>query len=108
MSRKVRLIALAAFASSSLSFAQPRTVELEAESGAASIDRTTQTEDLRFRNDGYERMTVPVRVSGSGPYRFLVDTGADRTAISHEVAAELNLKPGISASMHTVAGVSTV
>ena len=29
------------------------------------------------QGDGYDRMTVPVRVSGHGPYRFLIDTGAD-------------------------------
>ncbi|HEX6073117.1 MAG TPA: retroviral-like aspartic protease family protein [Sphingomicrobium sp.] len=86
----------------------PRTTEMQAVSGPAEIDKTTQTEDVRFRNDGYERMTVPVQVSGTGPYRFLVDTGADRTAISRDLARKLNLKAGEDQSLHSIGGVSTV
>jgi predicted aspartyl protease len=72
------------------------------------IDKSTQTQDIRFKNEEFDRMTVPVRVSGTGPYRFLVDTGADRTAISAELAARLNLSSGPDARVHGVAGVSTV
>jgi predicted aspartyl protease len=81
---------------------------MQAVSGPAEVDRTTQTEDVKFRNEVYDRMTVPVRLSGTGPYRFLVDTGADRTAISRQLAAQLNLVRGISAELHSVAGVSMV
>jgi predicted aspartyl protease len=73
-----------------------------------SVDSTTQTEDVGFRNDGFERMTVAVRVSGNGPYRFLVDTGADRTAVSRELAGKLKLPPGRTESLHTLGGVSGV
>lgn len=71
------------------------------------VDKTTQTEDVRLTNEA-ERMTVPVRLSGVGPFRFLVDTGADRTAISREVAERLKLVPDSTASLHTAVGVSTV
>ena len=53
-------------------------------------------------------MTVPVRLSGVGPFRFLVDTGADRTAVSRELAGRLGLVQGDIASLHTVTGVSSV
>jgi predicted aspartyl protease len=53
-------------------------------------------------------MTVPVRLSGVGPFRFLVDTGADRTAISRELAGRLGLTRGDGAAVHTVAGISQV
>ena len=76
--------------------------------GEKSIDKTTQTEDIAFRNDGYERMTVPVSLQNSGPYRFLVDTGADRTAISHELATKLKLPAGKTAALHTPAGISSI
>ena len=76
--------------------------------GQKAIDSTTQTKDLEFRNDGYQRMTVPVRLSGTGPYHFLVDTGADRSAISRELAARLKLPAGRQASLHTPAGISTI
>jgi predicted aspartyl protease len=49
-----------------------------------------------------------VRVGGFGPFRFLVDTGADRTAISNELAGRLGLSKGERASIHTVAGVARV
>jgi predicted aspartyl protease len=76
--------------------------------GEKAIDKSTQTEDVSFRDDGYERMTVPVRLSNTGPYRFLVDTGADRTAISRELAGRLKLAPGKRASLHTPAGISNI
>ena len=74
--------------------AQTRTTTDQASTGAAPIDQTTQTEDVKYKSDAAERMTVPVLLSGTGPYRFLVDTGADRTAISREIASSLGLPPG--------------
>ena len=88
--------------------AQDRTTELQAAKDTAAIDRTTQTEDVRFKTDRTERMTVPVRVAGSGPYRFLVDTGADRTAVSRELAARLKLPAGSKAELHSITGQTQV
>ncbi|HEU0284619.1 MAG TPA: aspartyl protease family protein, partial [Sphingomicrobium sp.] len=68
-----------------------RTQEYEAVSQQDQVDRTTQATDLRFKGDGHDRMTVPVLVAGHGPYRFLIDTGADRTAISSDLARQLRL-----------------
>src|SRR5205085_3775406 len=72
------------------------------------IDSTTQTEDVTFKNDGYERMTVSVTVSETGPYQFLVDTGADRTAVSQVLADRLRLIRSAPVRLHSVAGVSDV
>ena len=102
------VLALSAFGCSSALFAQTATTQMQAVSGPAEVDKTTQTEDVKFRTEAYERMTVPVRLSGTGPYRFLVDTGADRTAISRQLAAQLKLASGVDAELHSVAGVSTV
>ncbi|HEX2790569.1 MAG TPA: aspartyl protease family protein [Steroidobacteraceae bacterium] len=44
--------------------------------------------------DTAEHLTVDVRIDGAGPFRFVVDTGADRTVISEEVAASLGLVRG--------------
>jgi hypothetical protein len=41
-----------------------------------------------------DRLTVPVRINGQGPYHFVVDTGADRTVLATEVGAELGLARG--------------
>ena len=72
------------------------------------VDETTQAQDVRIRTDVNDRMTVPVTLSGVGPFRFLVDTGADRTAISSAVAARLGLDAGEAANLHTMTGMSTV
>lgn len=102
------LLVVSAMAIAASVQAQPATTRLEAVSGIPNVDRTTQTEDVRFKTDLNDRLTVPVRLSGTGPYRFLVDTGADRTAISRELAGKLKLVSGGDASVHSIAGVSTV
>ncbi len=55
--------------------------------------------------DLYSRMTVPVTVNGQGPYPFVVDTGANRTVISRELADSLGLPPGDPLPVNGVAGV---
>jgi predicted aspartyl protease len=107
MTRALFLMPIGLLASASAAIAVQNTTEVEAV-GQTAIDTTTQTEDVRFRDDGFDRMTVPVHVSGNGPYRFLVDTGADRSAVSRELAGKLKLPPGRSASLHTLGGVSSV
>lgn len=72
------------------------------------VDSTTQAQDVKIRKDVNDRMTVPVQVEGTGPFRFLVDTGADRTAISRDVAARTGLVVGETAALHTMTGVSNV
>ena len=106
--RSVFVLGLAAAAASSVLGAQTPVTKLEAVSSPSPIDKTTQTEDVAFQTEKYDRMTVPVTVSGTGPYRFLVDTGADRTAISRDIATNLKLEVGLRASLHSVAGVSKV
>ena len=101
-------VALAILASSTALWGQPAATKFDAESGTPAIDEKTQTEDVQFKNEGDDRMTVPVHVSGQGPFRFLVDTGADHTAISREIAGRLGLARNEQAKMHTVAGVSMV
>ncbi|MFL6764771.1 MAG: aspartyl protease family protein [Sphingomicrobium sp.] len=106
MISRVLLLALA-LTSGSAAGAQTATTKLDAVSGVPQIDKTTQTEDVRFRNRD-ERMTVPVRFSGAGPYQFLVDTGADRSAVSRELVARLNLPRAEGAELHSVTGVTSV
>jgi predicted aspartyl protease len=102
------LLSLTVLAGSGAVGAEPPATQNPPQATPGQVDKTTQTEDVRFRNDLYDRMTVPVRLSGTGPYRFLVDTGADRTAISRELAARLKLAAGQNASLHSVTEESTV
>jgi len=102
------LVMILALSCSATLAAQPVTTKLDAVAGVPEIDKTSQTEDLNFKNERDDRLTVPVRLAGAGPYQFLVDTGADRTAVSREIATRLNLQSGDGAELHTVTGVSTV
>jgi predicted aspartyl protease len=103
-----KLVALMMLIGSAPAAAQPAMTKLDAVRGIPKLDETTQTEEVRFKTGTDDRMTVPVRLSGVGPFRFLVDTGADRTAISRQLAGSLGLVRGQSAALHTVTGVSSV
>jgi predicted aspartyl protease len=74
----------------------------------AQVDGTSQAQDVRFHNTNNDRMTVPVRLGGSGPYQFLVDTGADRSAVSSAIVAHLSLAPAAPAQLHSTAGMTIV
>ena len=63
---------------------------------------------VSYRSDETSRMTVPVSITGQGPYRFLVDTGSERTVITRELAERLRLAPGARAEMHSMTEVSSV
>jgi len=97
-----------AAAMSAAAIAQPITTEVEAVRETPQIDSTTTTQDIKFRQDDHGRMTVPVHVAGRGPYRFLVDTGADRTSVSTAMASQLQLTRGRNARLHSITGTSSV
>ena len=73
-----------------------------------TIDKTTIADEVAIRTDDADRMTVSVSVAGRGPYRFLVDTGSERTVISRELASLLRLENGRSAILHSVMGANDV
>ena len=85
---------------------QPNRMETEAV--PTEIDNTTTTDEIPIGKDIGDRMTVKVSVSGQGPYKFLVDTGAERTIISKELAHSLQLADGKGAVLHSVIGVNDV
>lgn len=88
--------------------AQPSTTVFDTVAQPQPVDETTQADDVRLRKEVDDRMTVPVHVAGVGPFRFLVDTGADRTAISSSIAARLGLTAGEAGTLHTMTGTSRV
>jgi predicted aspartyl protease len=61
-----------------------------------------------FANDQYQRMTVPVSIDGMGPYKFVVDTGAERTVIARELAHDLRLGSSGTARLHSMSEVSDI
>lgn len=87
--------------------AEPQKLDVEFGTSGA-VDRTTTSDEIAISTDEGNRMTVSVSVSGKGPYRFLVDTGSERTVISRELAQQLRLSRGRSAILHSVMGANDV
>lgn len=57
------------------------------------------------------RLTVPVALGAKGPYDFIIDTGAERTVVSRELAGSLKLaasRPVMLTSMTGTSRVNTV
>ena len=59
--------------------------------GAAA---STGSGAVRSATEGENRLTTVVYINGRGPFRFLVDTGAERTLIAEEIAMQLALPRG--------------
>jgi predicted aspartyl protease len=67
----------------------------------------TSESSLAFE-DAAARMTVPVTIAGAGPYQFIIDTGAERTVISRELASTLGLTRGRDVRLTAMTGTSNV
>ncbi|WP_114954719.1 retroviral-like aspartic protease family protein [Sphingosinicella terrae] len=87
---------------------QPQPVDLAPPNPTTASPETAFAETLGFEEDRTQRMTVPVTIDGQGPYSFIVDTGAERTAISRELANRLELNPGRTAVVHSMTEVSRI
>jgi predicted aspartyl protease len=79
---------------------QAATQEAPASAQSSAIDSAddalldpAEIERIRLQRDRYERITVPVTIAGEGPYRFLIDTGSQATAVTRRVVTDLALEP---------------
>lgn len=54
------------------------------------------------------RMTVAVQINGKGPYRFVVDSGADTSVIGTSVATRMQLPAGSPVTLHGMTESSQV
>ena len=71
--------------------ASPAQTVTTAQIESAAPVAEAQAEILLLEDERYRRMTVPVTINGQGPYRFLIDTGAQATVLSHTLAEQLQL-----------------
>ena len=55
--------------------------------------------------DRYEHMLAPVSVNGQGPFQFLIDTGANASCVSRDLARRLSLTALPPGQVHTAVGV---
>ena len=67
-----------------------------------------ETASVALGQDRSDRMTVPVRIGESETMPFVIDTGAERTVISRQLAARLNLAAGPTLNLITVTGSGLV
>ena len=72
--------------------------------GQDAATQTSTTDIIKTASDGYDRLTVPVRIGKNGPYDFLIDTGAERTVLARGLAERLGLVPTGRATLIGVAG----
>ena len=63
---------------------------------------------LKIENERYNRMTVPVRIDNHGPYDFMIDTGAEATVVSRDLADRLGLFDRNSARLIAMASTREV
>ncbi|MDE2562398.1 MAG: aspartyl protease family protein [Sphingomonadales bacterium] len=68
----------------------------------------SQTEVVEVQKDLNLRMTVPVHIADNGPFHFLIDTGAERTVLSRDVASQLKLTPVSKGTLIGIAGSQAV
>lgn len=62
--------------------------------GGAAKDPGTGTGTVRTASMTDQRLTTAVEINGAGRYRFLVDSGAERSLMAAEIAAQLALPHG--------------
>ena len=75
----------------------------------ATIDNNLEiTGDALEAEQLKNRMFIDVRVNDTGPHRFLVDSGADRSVVSDGLAARLKLPAGGMVRVQGMAGARTV
>lgn len=94
------LIALAA--------APAATQETAAPVGAPAAPAAVDDATTLALGDVSDRMTVPVSINGSMPQPFIIDTGAERSVVSRQLAGTLRLSPGPQVTLTTMTGSTKV
>lgn len=59
----------------------------------------SEVEVIELQRERFERLTVPVTIMGEGPFRFLIDTGAQATVVSRALADRLALTERAGATL---------
>lgn len=99
LTRRHAAAGLLALGGAALPFARA----MAAQPDAALLDEAPTQVDTG--HDNFEHMLVPVSINGEGPFQFLVDTGANTSCISHQLAQRLMLAGAEPARVHTIVGV---
>jgi predicted aspartyl protease len=66
-----------------------------------------EAETLDLGVNRSDRMTVEISIGGR-PYRFIVDTGSERTVVSRQLAEQQRLVAGLPTTVHSMTEVSVI
>lgn len=80
----------------------------DAVTASASGEPEHAEETLQGESDTQDRLTLDVAVEGQGPYRFLIDTGSQRTIVSSAMASNLGLLAGPEVTIIGTVGTRNV
>jgi predicted aspartyl protease len=78
----------------------------EAQPGQAPIASVDEAAAGSIGADRLGRVVAPVSINNQGPFRFIVDTGANRSVVSRDLADRLGLVAIGTGEVHSVHGVS--
>lgn len=102
------LIAAAAFLGGGTAWAECLTApQLDPFEVSTAVEPTGLTAGVaggEARRDRRGRIVAPVYVNGEGPFRFIVDTGANRSVLSPALAQRLGLTAYGQSPVHTIHG----
>ena len=76
-----------------------------AETAPPAAQAEAETLDLGVNRS--DRMTVEISIGGR-PYRFIVDTGSERTVVSRQLAEQQRLAAGLPTRVHSMTEVSII
>lgn len=82
----------------------PEPVPVEAPASLLEQIAAAGGETIESRTDYFQRMTVPVTIAGHGPFRFMIDTGAQATVVTRGLKEMLAL-PSLGSA--TVVGMAS-
>jgi predicted aspartyl protease len=82
-----------------LPLAAPGMAQTPVHSAGAGIIDPAAAEVLALDEEANRRLTIPVRIDGSGPYAFMIDTGSQATAVTREINEGLRLRPAGTAML---------
>ena len=100
MARFVRFVATTLLGACVLSGAAPAGACEPLDPGAHAVART-------IGRDTAGRAVAPITINGQGPFRFIIDTGANRSVLSKALAAQLGLAPSGEGVVHSIAGAES-
>lgn len=93
-------------AASGLAFAAPAMASLPPppETPDPALEAEPPSTVIETAGDLFEHVIAPVMINGQGPYRFMVDTGANTSCVSAALAQRLALPEGRKVHVHTIVG----